>query len=102
MAPLISDVKQLEFSLKGKDVKLRYQEFTARSDADFISTQIPSREGAAASFKRDVAYFASGTGGGVAADPFYAGAASIRDFELGNDLHVLNSRGQKVIVVHTI
>jgi hypothetical protein len=102
MAPLISNVKTLEFSLKHGDVKLRYQEFTAKTNSDFIATQTPAREGISPSSKRDMAYFASGTGGGIAADPFYLGAAGIRDFELGNDLHVLNSQGQKVVVVHTI
>lgn len=94
MAPLITDPKELIFTVKKGNLKLRYQELKVRTNSDFIVTQ--------GTGKRDLISFASGTGGGIAINTFYGGASTIKDFTLGGNLFVQSSKDQKVAVIHEV
>ena len=92
--------KDLVFSTRGTGgLNLRYLQVRAVSNQDTVSIPAANQGNP----KRDVGFFAFGnrpTGSGVAIDAFYIGANVVRDFTLGNDIHVKNSAGQRVALVY--
>ena len=94
MTPVLPVEREVVFKLRRSDVKLRAQVLRVRTDSDFITSQ--------GSTKQDVGFFAFGdrrTGSGVAVAQFYVGASVVKDFQLGDDVHIRNSAGQQVVVV---
>lgn len=96
MAPEITPRKELMFTVRNGDVKLRIQEVAPKSDADFVATVSGSR-GDVGSFTTS-----STATSGVAEDAFYAGANVVRDFAFGGSLHVKDSKGERVTLVQQV
>ena len=95
MAPEIFPRKELKFRTRASKLGLRAQVIKPVSNSDFVATQ--------GSTKQDVGFFNFGSvasGAGVTVDAFYVGALVARDFQLGNNLFVKNSKGQDVVIAH--
>ena len=93
--PEIKPIKELRFRSPNLKLALRSQMFRPATNSDFVSTQ--------GTAKRDIGFFPIGTpasGAGIAANAFYVGASVVRDFQLGDDLYILNSAHKDVIIVH--
>ena len=96
MPPEITPKKDLMFTVRNGDVRLRIQEFGPKSNADFVVTASGARGDVGSFTTSDVAT------SGVANSAFYAGGNIVRDFAQGNNLHIKDSKGQRVTVVQQV
>lgn len=88
--PEISELLETRMCFSPRQT-LRIREFTPVSDAGFLRTQGPGRQ--------DQGFLSQSSPGGIAEDEFYAFRNLIKDFPLGENLWVLNSRGKRAVVV---
>lgn len=99
MAPLIPVQKEFSFELRKSPLDLKVQRVIPRTASDFITTQA----GGSGTNKKDhgfLSYSAVSAGAGITQDQFYIGAVLLKDFTLGNDLHIKNSQNKRAVIVH--
>lgn len=93
MAPKISETLELRFDI-GKSQSLLVREVTPRTNSDFLVTQ--------GGVKKDQGFLSQSSSGGIAEDQFYVGKSRVKDFQLGNNLFVQNSKDKRAVVVQLV
>lgn len=91
MAPQINADCELRFQVSNRQTLL-VRELTPKSNADFIAST-------SGGLRQDQGVLSVNSSAGIAENAFYTGLSRIKGMAPGGNVHILGSRGQKVMLV---